>query len=79
MSDPNYDPTLDRIHTCHNPKCGKPCPPAMLACKPCWFKLPKTIRDKIWKYYRRGQEIDKRPSQEYMTAFAEAQTYWENN
>jgi hypothetical protein len=32
--------------------------------------LPKRLRDRIWATYRPGQERDKRPSSEYMEAFA---------
>lgn len=55
-----------RQHTCHWPGCGKQVPPAMWGCKEHWFKLPKTIRDQIWKEYRPGQEQDGRPSERYI-------------
>jgi len=38
----------------------------MWGCAPHWFKLPKPLRDGVWKYYRPGQEITKTPSQEYL-------------
>lgn len=31
-----------------------------------WKKVPTEIQKLVWKYYRPGQEVDKRPSQEYL-------------
>lgn len=53
-------------HLCHWPGCGKPCPPARWGCSSCWFKLPKFLRDAVWKHYRAGQEISKDPSNKYV-------------
>jgi hypothetical protein len=33
-----------------------------------WRMVPKHIQREIWATYRPGQEIDKRPSAEYMAA-----------
>lgn len=68
---------LDAIHRCHHPTCPIAVPPAMLACKPHWFQLPLAIRNEIWRTYRKGQEVDKSPTREYMAAFQKAQDYWE--
>jgi hypothetical protein len=38
----------------------------MFACREHWYKLRKALRDAIWREYRRGQEIDKRPSWRYL-------------
>jgi hypothetical protein len=65
----------DGKHTCHWPGCGKEVPPAMWGCKGHWFALPKHLRDKIWATYRRGQEITKSPSPEYMEAALEVQAW----
>jgi len=65
----------DGKHTCHWPGCGKEVPPAMWGCKPHWFALPKRLRDRIWATYRRGQEITKTPSPEYMEAALEVQEW----
>lgn len=54
------------IHTCHWPGCQRPVPPAMWGCRDHWFSLPKYLRDEIWRTYRRGQEITKDPSPEYI-------------
>ncbi len=55
-------------HTCHWPRCTREVPPSMWGCKPHWFSLPSQLRRLIWTHYRAGQEIDKRPSLEYMGA-----------
>lgn len=55
-----------RNHTCHWTNCGKQVPPAMWGCKEHWFKLPKPLRDAIWKEYRPGQEKDGTPSDRYL-------------
>jgi hypothetical protein len=38
----------------------------MWGCREHWFKLPKPLRDAIWKEYRPGQEKDGTPSQRYL-------------
>ena len=53
-------------HTCHWPGCEREVPPAMWGCREHWFKLPKPLRDAIWKEYRHGQEITKTPSARYL-------------
>ncbi len=55
-----------RGHTCHWPGCGKQVPPAMWGCKAHWFALPATLRARVWRAYRPGQENDMRPSESYM-------------
>jgi len=65
----------DIQHTCHWPGCGRECPAAMWGCKPHWFALPKRLRDRIWATYRRGQEITKDPSPEYMEAARAVQAW----
>lgn len=40
----------------------------MLMCLKHWRMVPKIMQDDIWRAYRPGQEIDKRPSQEYVKA-----------
>jgi len=63
-------------HTCHHPRCDKPVPEAMFACKGHWFSLPKKIRDRIWAEYVPGQEITKTPTGSYLNAAVEAIHYW---
>jgi hypothetical protein len=62
-------------HTCHWPKCERPVPPAMWGCREHWYKLPKFLRDKIWRTYRPGQEITKDPSPAYVEAALEVQRW----
>jgi hypothetical protein len=64
-----------RTHHCHWPGCSKQVPPAMWGCSPHWFKLPKFLRDAIWRTYRPGQENDGRPSREYMEVAKEVQQW----
>jgi hypothetical protein len=55
-------------HTCHAPGCTVEVPPKLFMCSVHWFMLPKPMRDRIWTTYRPGQEIDKKPSKEYVEA-----------
>ena len=64
-----------RAHDCHWPGCGKQVPPAMWGCRPHWFRLPRPIRDAIWRAYRIGQEEDGRPSAAYVAAARAAQEW----
>src|SRR6185369_14871161 len=54
-------------HTCHSPDCTRPVPPRMLFCLPHWRALPKKVQDAVWREYRSGQEIDKKPSLRYLS------------
>lgn len=67
--------TQTRAHTCHWPGCGKQVPPAMWGCKTHWFKLPKNLRDKIWMTYVPGQEVSMTPSEDYLNAADEVDTW----
>ena len=40
----------------------------MWGCKEHWFKLPTTLRRRIWATYKPGQEITKTPSPAYVEA-----------
>jgi hypothetical protein len=64
-----------REHHCHWPGCQRQVPPAMWGCKPHWFKLPKAIRDRIWRTYRPGQERTLTPSREYVSAARDAEAW----
>ena len=55
-------------HHCHWPGCAVEVPPMMWGCKPHWFSLPRHLRDELWRTYRRGQEVTKSPSPEYIAA-----------
>lgn len=64
-----------RPHLCHWPGCHKEVPPAMWGCAPHWFRLPKEIRDRIWRHYKPGQEESFRVSEEYLAAAKAAQAW----
>jgi len=65
----------DGKHGCHWPGCPKKVPPAMWGCKPHWFKIPKHLRDWIWRTYEPGQETDGTPSRDYLEAADAVQTW----
>ena len=57
-------------HHCHAVGCEIPVPPKMHMCANHWRMVPKAVQDLIWKHYRPGQELDKRPTIDYIaTAF----------
>lgn len=66
-----------RDHRCHGqmPGCRGECPPAMWGCLPCWRKLPKHLRDRIWAAYKPGQEVNLTPSREYLEIALEVQRW----
>lgn len=64
-----------RRHACHWPGCGEQVPPAKWGCRSHWFKLPKELRDEIWRSYRPGQELDRRPSRAYVEAARRVQDW----
>lgn len=39
------------LHTCPG-GCGRNVAHHMVACKPCWFRLPKHLRDTVWRAIR---------------------------
>jgi hypothetical protein len=53
-------------HTCHADQCRATVPPRLLMCRRHWYMVPKPLRDAVWAEYRPGQEIDKRPTREYL-------------
>ena len=64
-----------RAHGCHWPGCEKQVPPAMWGCRAHWFKLPKHLRDAIWRAYSVGQEQRLDPSDAYLHAARAAQDW----
>lgn len=64
-----------RDHHCHWPGCDKQVPPAMWGCKSHWMRLPKTLRDRIWRTYAPGQEVDMSPSDEYLQVADDVQQW----
>jgi len=53
-------------HTCHATGCNKAVPPKHLMCGPHWRMVPQAQKNEIWRYYRPGQEVDKKPSPDYL-------------
>lgn len=59
-------------HTCHAWRCNKRTHPSKFMCSHHWSLVPQELKDEIWKHYRKGQEKDKQPSQEYVKATIKA-------
>lgn len=57
-----------RPHTCHWPGCNLQVRPAFWGCSAHWFRLPKDIRDEIWRTYTTGQEETGDVSPAYLAA-----------
>lgn len=53
-------------HLCHAEGCAKNVPPRMLFCAPHWRLVPPPWKAMVWQEYRKGQEVDKRPSGQYL-------------
>lgn len=64
-----------RNHTCHYPGCNKQVPPAMWGCAPHWFKLPLSLRNKVWAAYVPGQEKTMSPSDDYIKVAKEVEEW----
>lgn len=64
-----------RAHECHWPGCNKQVPPAMWGCARHWFRLPKSLRDRVWAAYVPGQEISLTPSSEYLQVVDDVQAW----
>ena len=66
---------LTNTHTCHWPGCDKPVHPIYWGCYRHWMKLPRRLRQRIFQHYRAGQEVDKRPSREYLEVAEEVRQW----
>lgn len=55
-------------HQCHAEGCERPVKPKLLMCFHHWRMVPARLQRGIWATYRKGQEVDKRPSPAYMAA-----------
>lgn len=55
-------------HHCHVPNCPRRVDPRYLMCPGHWGLVPKGLQDLVWRAYRPGQEVDKRPSADYLEA-----------
>ena len=59
-------------HTCHAPQCSAETAPRHLMCPACWSLVSEPAKAEVWKYYRPGQERDKKPSRLWLAAAMEA-------
>lgn len=59
-------------HLCHAKNCTIAVPPRLLMCIRHWRMVPLDIQRLVWKHYRPGQEIDKRPTREYLAVMQQA-------
>lgn len=55
-------------HRCHAIGCEVVVDPGLLMCREHWFKVPRLLRRAVWRNYRKGQEITKDPSRDYLEA-----------
>lgn len=53
-------------HTCHAKTCTTEVPPAVFMCRLHWGLVPAPMREAITALYQPGQEVNKRPSDEYL-------------
>ncbi|MFG6413834.1 hypothetical protein ACG02S_07960 [Roseateles sp. DC23W] len=68
-----------RDHHCHWPDCAEQVPPAKWGCARHWFKLPKPLRDRIWRTFDPGQEVKGTPSVAYLAAARDVQAWIKAN
>ena len=64
-----------RNHHCHWPGCTAQVPPAMWGCKGHWFKLPASLRARVWATYKPGQEVNCTPSAAYIEVARQVQAW----
>lgn len=55
-------------HTCHAKGCEALVAPKLLMCLKHWRRVPRELQRAVWASYRPGQEVDKKPSREYLEA-----------
>jgi hypothetical protein len=48
-------------------------------CLPCWRRVPKDLQREVYRHYRKGQEIDKDPSEKWLEAAKAAIKSLSNN
>lgn len=59
-------------HHCHAENCDVKVPPKMLMCAKHWRLVSKPLQREVWRHYRPGQEIDKKPTREYLDVMKRA-------
>jgi len=55
-------------HLCHADGCTRAVAERFLMCRPHWRMVPRRLQAAVWDAYRLGQELDKRPSDEWLRA-----------
>lgn len=55
-------------HRCHAAGCETAVAPKLLMCVKHWRMVPRLVQQQVWATYRAGQEVDKRPSRDYLAA-----------
>lgn len=59
-------------HHCHAVGCMVLVSPRLLMCLKHWNMVPRLQQARVWASYRRGQEVTKDPSPEYLEAMRAA-------
>jgi hypothetical protein len=59
-------------HPCHAVDCKTQVHPRFLMCPRHWGMVSARTKRLVWSTYRKGQEVDKRPSREYLAASSAA-------
>lgn len=59
-------------HYCHAIGCRQEVLPRLLMCGRHWRMVKPATQKDVWEHYRKGQEIDKKPSREYLLAARKA-------
>lgn len=62
-------------HHCHWPGCTRRVKPAMWGCRAHWYLLPLSLRTRIWRAFKPGQEISKTPSTSYVEVAREVRAW----
>lgn len=59
-------------HTCHPQNCTRTIHPSLLMCGKHWRMVSQPTQRLVWKHFRAGQEVDKKPSRESVEAMRKA-------
>jgi len=70
MNEAAKPPMTPPVHRCHAIGCTVAVEPRIFMCRRHWRMVPRDVRKAIWANYRPGQEIDKRPTREYLRVAA---------
>src|SRR5262245_58739568 len=59
---------MTKLHQCQAEGCQKLINLGLLMCLDHWRLVPAELQRQVWKHYRRGQEHDGKPSEDYLAA-----------